>query len=148
MTDGTRVVLIAVLAALTAACSPPPPDEQQILDRLDQMTTALAERNARATLAPLAEDFSGETWNLDQRAIRLLLQRELRSHERLRARLFDIDVELHGDDRASATFQLVLTGGSGMLPERGRWFQVQTGWRRDDGEWMLISAAWEDVIGR
>ncbi len=141
-------VWLVALLLVTTACSPPPADEQQILDRLEEMTEALAARDARGALAPLAEDFSGETWNLDQRGMRLILQRELRASDRLSARLFDIDVELHGNERASATFQAVLTGGSGLLPERGRWFQVQTGWRRDDGDWMIISASWEDVIGR
>ena len=91
--DSPFSLVLSALLLLIVACAPPPPDEQQILDRLDEMTEALAERNARAALAPLAEDFSGETWNLDQRGIRLILQRELRASDRLRARLFDIDVE-------------------------------------------------------
>ncbi|MBB6086280.1 hypothetical protein [Wenzhouxiangella marina] len=136
------------IVLLLSACAPPPPSEERIRARLGEMTEALAEGDVRAVLAPLAEDFNGETWNLDQRALRLLLQREMRAHERVRARLIDIDVELHGGERATASFQAVLTGGSGLLPDEGRWIQVETGWRLDDDDWWLISASWEDVIGR
>ncbi len=141
-------ILGCVMLALLAACASPAPDEEKIRQRLDDMVTALSERNTRAVMAPLADDFSAETWNLDQRGIRLILQRELRAHERLRARIFDLSVDLHGDDRASAQFQVVLTGGSRLLPERGRWFQVRSGWRRDGADWMLISLSWEDAIAR
>ncbi|MFU8833063.1 MAG: hypothetical protein ACNA7J_13055 [Wenzhouxiangella sp.] len=144
----TRWILAGVMLVLLTACVSPAPDEEQIRQRLDDMATALAERNARAVMAPLADDFSAETWDLDQRGIRLVLQRELRAHQRLRARIFDLSVEMHDHDRASAQFHVVLTGGSGLLPEQGRWYRARTGWRRDGPDWMLIALSWEDAIAR
>lgn len=141
------LVVLAVLAGLLAGCSAPLPDEEKIRQRLDGMVDGLAERNARAVLAPLADDFSADTWNLDPRGARLLLEREMRAHQRLRARIHDFSAELHGDDRASAEFRVILTGGSGLIPERGRWYRVRTGWRREGSDWMMISASWEDVVG-
>jgi hypothetical protein len=41
---------------------------------------------------------------------------------------------------------VVLTGGSGLVPERGRWYKARTGWRRDGSDWMLISVSWENAI--
>ncbi len=142
------LVLLALLALVLTGCAPPAPDEEQIRQRLDDMAEGLADRNVRAVMAPLADDFSAETWNLDPRGVRLLLQREMRAHERLRARIRDFSVELHGEDRASAEFQVIVTGGSGLIPERGRWYRVSTGWRREGSDWMLISASWEDVVGQ
>lgn len=136
------------LLFLLAACGAPSTDEEQIRQRLDDMVEALAESNARAFMAPIAEDFGSDTWNLDLRGVRLLLQREMRAHERLRARLVDVSVQMHGEDRASAEFNAILTGGSGLIPHRGGWYQVKTGWRRDGNDWMLISASWEEVIRR
>ncbi|TVQ36535.1 MAG: hypothetical protein EA370_08040 [Wenzhouxiangella sp.] len=140
-------LLVLLLAMVLSACAPPLADEEQIRQRLDEMVDGLAERNARAVLAPLADDFSAETWNLDPRGVRLLLQREMRAHERLRARIHDFSVDLHGQDRASAEFRVILTGGSGLIPERGRWYRVRTGWRLEGSDWMMISASWEDVVG-
>jgi hypothetical protein len=142
-----RAVWIGLLLISLASCAAPPPDEERIRAILDDMTKALAERDTRAVLEPLADDFYGETWELDDRALRLLLQREIRARQQLNARLFDVEIEILGDDRARATFQALLTGGSGLIPSDGRWFRVETGWRRDD-DWALISASWEDVIGR
>lgn len=136
------------LLFLLAACGSPSSDEEQIRERLYDMVQALADRNARAFTAPIAEDFGSDTWNLDVRGVRLLLQREMRASERLRARLVDVTVQMHGEDRASAEFNAILTGGSGVIPNRGGWYQVRTGWRRDGTDWMLISASWEEVIRR
>jgi len=138
---------VALMALSLQACSPPPPDEERIRNQLQGMTEALQAREPAEVLEPLAEDFVGETWDLDRRALRLLLRREMLAHEQLRARLFDIEIDLHSAERATATFQVLLTGGSGLIPSEGRWFRVTTGWRQD-GDWQLISARWEDVIGR
>ena len=112
------------------------------------MTTAIADGEPGAFLEPIADDFAGDTWQLDRRGARLLLLREMRAHERLRARLVDVQVELASEDRATASFQAVLTGGSGLLPQDGGWYRVQTGWRQANGDWKLINASWERVIGR
>lgn len=140
----------AFVAALLAisGCGPAPPDEQQIRDRIDEMTTALAERDAGGVMDPIAEDFTGKTRNLDRRGARLFLMREFQAHEKLRARVFDIDIELHGEKRATATMHTVFTGGSGIIPQTGRWYRVHSGWRREGSDWMLISAEWETVAGR
>lgn len=132
---------------MVAGCSRPPAEEQ-IREVLQEMSAALAASDARAFLEPIAEDFAGDTWQLDRRGARLLLLREMRAHERVRARLVDIQVELVTADRARASFQAVLTGGSGLIPDDGGWYQVRTGWRLHQSEWQLISASWERMIGR
>jgi len=56
-----------------------------------------------------------------------------------------LDVKLYGD-RATATFTAATRGGAGLLPDRAQVYNVETGWRLDDGEWKLISAKWEPVL--
>lgn len=141
-------IAVALLCGLLAACGPAAPDEERIRGRIQSMQTALEDKNARAFMAPVAEDFSAATRNLDRRAARLLLRREMLAHDSLKARLIDIDVKLEGENRATATMQAVTTGGSGLIPDTGGWYRVTTGWRLDDDEWMLVSARWERVAGR
>ena len=143
-----RPALLGLISALLLTACSQQPDEAQIRSRLDDMVTALEKRNARAFMAPLAEDFAADTWQLDQRGVRLLLTREMRAHDRIRARLFDIDIRIDDPDRGMASFHAILTGGSGLLPEQGSWYRVTTGWRREEGDWQLISAQWERVAGR
>lgn len=130
-----------------AACDAPPADEDQIRRHLDAMADGLAERDAGRVLDPLADDFIGRNGHFDQRAARLLLIREFNAHERLRARLHGLSIELASPERATADFRVILTGGSGLIPSRGSWYEVTTGWRRDDGKWQLVSASWESVVG-
>ena len=144
-----RIGLVLALALLSVACgSPALPDAERIEARLEAMAAALAERDAGAVLAPLADDFSAQTRDLDRRAMRLLLRREMNAHERLRARIYDFSATIHSSDRASAEFHAVLTGGSGLIPRTGRWYRVETGWRHEGGDWVLISASWDGIVGR
>ena len=142
-----RFLLVSALAMGLAACERPA-DEEQIRRQLEAMTAAVAEGNARAFMAPIADDFSADVWQLDRRGTRMLLNREMRTHQRIRIRLLDVEVELVGEERAVARFHAVLTGGSGWLPEQGGWYRASTGWRRDGSQWQLITASWDRVAGR
>ncbi|MFW5816118.1 MAG: hypothetical protein ACOCVP_04610 [Wenzhouxiangella sp.] len=124
------------------------PVEEQIRHKLQAMATAVEEGEVRDFMAPLADDFAADTWQLDRRGARLLLNRELRARERIRVRLLDIEVEPASEQRASARFHAVLTGGSGLIPSEGSWYRVSTGWRLDGSDWVLINASWERVAGR
>lgn len=146
----SRVVTFALcLGLVLSACgrSPDTP-ERQIEDNLSAMSDAVSDGNVRALFSHLAEDFGSDTWDLDRQAMRLLVQREMRASARVTATVFDLEIHLTDDDRARADFQLLLTGGTGLIPNRRAWYRVQTGWREDQGEWKLISAAWESVLHR
>jgi hypothetical protein len=44
---------------------------------------------------------------------------------------------------ATARFSAALSGGSGrLLPDAAQLYDVETGWREEDGEWRLTSARW------
>lgn len=139
---------LLAIPVLLVGCGESLPAEQQIRQRIQAMQADLAEGNARAFMSPVAEDFTAATRNLDRRAAGLLLRREMMAHDSLTARLADIEIELQGDSRATATMHAVVTGGTGLIPDTGGWYRLETGWRLDDGEWMLISARWETIAGR
>lgn len=140
--------LALTLVMAVAGCGPELPDETQIRGRIGLMQEALDEGDIRKFMSPIAEDFSADGRDIDQRGVRVMLNRELRAYEKLKARIFDIEIELHGEDRATASMHAVTTGGSGLIPETGRWYRIDSGWRREGGDWMLISARWESVAAR
>ena len=141
------LAMAAIAAATLAACADDQPAEERIRARIESMQTSLSEGRARAFMAPIAKDFTATTRNLDRRAAGLLLRREMMAHKRLKARLAKLEIKLQGRDRATATMHAVLTGGSGLIPDTGGWYRLETGWRLDESEWMLISARWERVAG-
>jgi hypothetical protein len=57
-----------------------------------------------------------------------------------------LDIKIIGD-RATVDFTLGASGGTGgWLPDRAQVYQVETGWRMESGDWMLISADWKEKL--
>lgn len=133
----------ALALVLLAACSGPPPAEQQILETIQAMETALEDGDVGDFMEPVAEDFVAGNSGLDRRMLGLLVRRERMARERISVTRYDTEVELTADEtRARARFGALGTGGSGLLPDEGEVWRFETGWRLDDGDWMLISAEW------
>ena len=131
-----------VLCAMLGSCSRSDP-EQAVRDRIASVQEAVDARDAGQIEAFLADDFIGND-GMDRRAIRQLAAGVFLRHRDVSARIGPVDVELRGEDEAVARFTVAAAGGSGgLLPEQGQLYQVETGWRRVDGEWMLLNASWK-----
>lgn len=141
-----RLLCTGLVGLLLVACAERGDDEQQIRDHLDAMTQALEEDHVRDFMRPIAEDFAAETGGLNRNALMLLVRRERMAREEINIQRMNTEVELVSETRAIATFQAIGTGGTGLIPDEGQLWNVETGWRRDDGEWMLISARWEAAL--
>ena len=37
----------------------------------------------------------------------------------------------------------LITGGQGLIPEQGAWYQIETEWRLQNDEWLLIYTNWK-----
>ncbi len=140
-----RALFTAALAALAlalAGCARPPP-EQALREAIAGMQAAAEARDAAAVVEPVAEDFAGPG-GLDRDGLRRMLALRFLANQRVGMTLGPLAVTLHGEDRAEVAFTAATTGGSGgLLPETGRVHQVRTGWRRDGGDWRLVSADWD-----
>jgi hypothetical protein len=141
---GTSLGLLVAL--LLSACGAPPPAKQQILDTLAGMESALEAGDVGAFLDPIADDFIAENRALDRRALALLVRRERMARDRIAVTRLEPTVELHGQTRATARFRALATGGTGLLPDEGQLWAIETGWRLDDGEWRMISAGWRRAL--
>lgn len=135
--------MLATCVVLPAGCRRPPP-EQALRDTVAAMQAAAEARDVDALFAPVAEDFAaGE--GMDRQRFRAFVALSMLRQQAVGASVGPLDVQLLGD-RARVDFNLLLTGGPGVLPERANAYRVQTGWRLLDGEWRLISATWKPAL--
>lgn len=136
------ILLALLLLAALAGCSRPP-DEDRIRSAITAMEQAAEQREPRAFMEQIAPDFVGGEASFDRTALHNLLRGQFLRNEGINVLLGPIEVSLQGD-RATAKVTATLTGGSGgWLPERGAIYDIDTGWKRLDGEWRCISASWQ-----
>jgi len=145
--DARRLACVLCLIFLLAACGQKLDDEAQIERTLTAMIQALEYGDISDFMAPVADDFVAVNGRLDRRALGLLVRRERLARDAISVQRLDTRIEVlaldSGDARAVASFRALATGGTGLLPDEGRFWSVETGWRRDGDEWMLISAEWD-----
>ena len=131
---------VALCAALTA-CSRPA-DEQALRDTIAAMQVAAEARDAGAVAEHLADNFAGER-GLDKDQLRRLLVVQFMRNQRVGVSLGPISTRIEGA-RAEAEFTALLTGfQEGLLPARADGYRIVTGWRVEDGRWVLERAEWE-----
>jgi len=105
------------------------------------MEQAAVNKDASALFDPFAEDFSG-SGGMDRDGFRRYVQLIWLQQKDIGVKTGPLNVKLM-DERATVDFTVVLTGGQGFIPDDGRIYQVQTGWRLIGDNWKLISANWK-----
>ena len=136
---------LVVAGGLLSGCKRTP-DEQRIRDAIAAMHSAASERTPKDFMRHIADDFTGDGGQLDRDGMANLLRLLMLRHASIGALIGPIDIELDGD-RATARFPLTLTGGSGgLLPDSAGQYQMETGWRRDGGDWRCHNAQWQRVL--
>jgi hypothetical protein len=144
------VILFMLLGV--SACNSELTLEQQIIEVVRDMESRIEAGERRPFMEHVSDEFIGQwdTMNRDQLNAFILFQ--LHRHERVHAQLLPIHVTEVSAGMADAHFRALLTGGPGNLPDSGRLYEISTRWRKQEDEWMLISASWtpvdlEDVLG-
>lgn len=133
--------LLAMLAlAVTLGGCAHPPDEEALRDRIAEMQSAIEARDADALADAVAVDFSGPE-GMDRSGLRRYAALMLLRQQRVGVVLGPIEVTLHGD-RATARFDAMVSGAEGLLPQGLEARRVDTTWRRDGGDWVLVAADW------
>jgi len=139
-----RFVLAAALSVLLlAACKENLSVEQHIIANLRAMEDAAEQGEHFEFMAYVSESFSGQYASMDRRAFHRFMIFQLNQKRRLHAQFFPIRVQEVSEQQALAQFGLLVTGGNGLLPESGQFFNVKTNWVLEDGDWLLNTADWE-----
>lgn len=145
--DSAHLWLLCALTLVLAACSDDPESpEQQLIRTMDTMEEAIEAGERDGFIDHVADDFTGNGGRFDRSGLGNLLRMQMLRHTRLSAVVTDREITLF-DQRATVNLKMLLTGGArAFIPESGRLYQVNTGWKRVDSQWMLISADWEPVF--
>ena len=139
-----RLALAAALSVFfLAACSEKLSVEQHIIANLRAMEVAAEQSEHFDFMEYVGESFVGQYASMDRRAFHRFMIFQINENRRLHAQFFPIRVRELSADQASAQFNLLVTGGAGLLPETGQLFDVKTLWQLEGGEWLLSSADWE-----
>lgn len=137
-------LLLTALLLVVAACARTPP-EQALRDAVSGLQAAIEARDANAVRAMLADDFIGPE-GLDREGARRLAQGMFLRYRGVGATLGPLEIELQ-DQHAQVRFDALLTGGSGgALPASGQAYEVETGWRIENGEWRLVNTRWRQKL--
>ncbi len=131
--------------AAFSACSPPLTVSQQVIAAIREMETRMENGERRRFMSHVAEDFYGQNEQLNRQQLSGYIFYQLNRHQRLHAQLFPISVNETGEATASAKFRALITGGPGWIPDQGQFYDFETLWRYQDGEWKLTSADWNPV---
>ena len=138
---GTAGALLSVFPFLSACDRASP--EQALRDTIAAMVQAVESRDAKALFDHVADDFTRDSGGLDRRQMRALLLGLLLRNRNIRIVTTVREVRIEGN-RGRARLHLLATGGAGLLPERGRLWDVSSAWRREGGDWKLYNAEWTD----
>jgi hypothetical protein len=135
---------LALLLALSASCARSDP-EAALRGAVDALAAAIEARDPAAMQQHLAADFIGND-GLDRVGARRLAMGYALRHRDIGITIGPLDVEM-APAHATVRCQAILRGGSGRaLPDSARIFDVESGWRMEDGEWKLASARWTPVL--
>lgn len=118
--------------------------EDAIRANIDQIQTAVEQRNAGGVMEFLADGFLANG-QMDRRAVHRMMAGYFLRFRNIRALVSAVEIEVNPYDpvRASMNARVAVVGLDGLLPEDGNVYQVSGEWRFDEGEWLLYSFDWE-----
>ena len=150
--SGFKLIASCILSGLLLnACGKQFSVEQHIIANLEHMEAAAEDGRHLDFMGYVAKNFGGQYGSMDRREFHRFMIFQINENRRLHATFFPILVRQDPQDNgneisaASAQFRLLVTGGGGLLPERGQLFEVKTNWILESGDWLLLSADWETV---
>jgi hypothetical protein len=134
-----RWLLLAIVLAAPGCARAP--SEEALRKTLGALQQTLEDRDAAKLDDLLADDFVGPD-GLDRQGARRVAALGWRQHRRIGVTLGALEVEMK-DRHGTVRFTAALTGASeSLLPDSVQVYDVETGWRFDDGSWRMTSAVW------
>jgi hypothetical protein len=131
-----------LILLLAAGCSEKLSVEQQIIATIRNMETAAEDGEHLEFMGFISKSFTAQQGSMNRSEFHRFMIFQINQNRRLQAQIFPIYVQETGVDRAAANFRILVTGGAGLLPERGQLYEVETHWLSDGSDWELEKADW------
>ena len=139
-----RWLFVALAVSLLAGCAREAP-EAALRGRAASLVEAIEQRQPAALQQHLAADFIGNG-GLDREGARRLAAGLALRHRDAGIVLGPLQVEMAQEHATVRTTALLRGGSGGILPDSAQAYEVTSGWRLEDGEWMLASLQWEPML--
>ncbi len=149
-----QMLMLSLVLSLSISCSKTPvPLEQAIEKQLNHAVSAIEQLDSDALLKVLADDFDiqgnisrsskTEAFNPEKIKQHMMLLR-LRK-QKLSVTLTHVQIKADDYNSQLATMEanVMITGGSGLLPDDGRLLKIRGSWRLFDDEWRLTQLNWQ-----
>jgi hypothetical protein len=137
-------LLVFVALAALSGCRHTP-DEEKLRKAIASTVAGAEAGKAGDTVEALTDDFDGNAGQLDKAALANLVRLFALRGQSIHVLMGPATIEPRGD-RMVATFTVTLTAGAGVLPDNAGAYQVETGWRKEGGEWRCFTASWKKAL--
>jgi len=148
------VATIVVAVALPACTSKSP--EDKVREVIDKCQAAVKGHKPGGVMEHIAKDFRDNHGN-SRDTLKAILLREMMTNKSLGIYITTTEVAVNGGEvtpsrqsssvpaggrEAAASLKIVVTGSSGIVPERADGLRVKLKLREDDGKWIVTYADW------
>ena len=138
------LIVFALFALALPGCRRTP-DEAQVRAAIASVAQAAEAGSASDVGDRLSEDFDGNAGQLDRRGLTSMIRLLALRGEHVGVTMGPVSIE-HRSERMVATFTVTLTSGGRLLPDQLGIYQVESAWRKEDGEWHCYTASWKHSL--
>ena len=138
-------LLACMVVVLTVTACRHDSDEARVRAAIAAVAQAAEAGSASDVGAALSEDFAGNDDQLDRRSLTSMVRLLALRGEHVGVTMGPVSVEPRGE-RMVATFTVTLTSGGKLLPDQMGLYQVESAWRKEEGEWRCYTATWKHAF--
>ena len=140
-----RLTTFLLFLALAATACTRTSDEDQIKQNLDQAIEAVKARQPKKVVEHLTKDFVGQEQMSTEDVRRFMIAQFFRN-QKINIVTTGLNITVDSAQQAHASFRVVVTGGMDWIPDRLDYYQVETDWVKQDGDWLIRAAKWKPVL--
>jgi hypothetical protein len=120
-------------------------DEARLRQSLASLVEAVEDRSVRQVQKYLTDDFKTARYANTQQ-VKAFMLLHFRQNKVINVFTSDIQTSIQ-EEKADVIFNVLVTGSSNWLPERGRRFEVKSRWLKQDDDWKISRINWQEKVG-